>query len=261
MASQNRFMTLIAFLQAQNCSNLPGSWRHPSTILDFLTPEYYQRIARTLEDGKIQMAFFDDRLALPDIYTGHHTVAVAAGVRAVKLDPCTIIMAMGMATQRLGLGATYSTTYYEPYHVARLFATMDLMLKGRAAWNIVTSLNSAEARNFGSGEHMAHDARYDRADEFMDVVLGHWNTWEDDALILDKANNRFADPAKVHRLDHVGGIFDHADRSVCAVAAGAAGIDSGGTVGPRPDLCREMGGPGFRDFPQLARRHQGIRRL
>ena len=80
MASQNRFMTLIAFLQAQNCSNLPGSWRHPSTILDFLTPEYYQRIARTLEDGKIQMAFFDDRLALPDIYTGHHTAAVAAGV-------------------------------------------------------------------------------------------------------------------------------------------------------------------------------------
>ncbi len=207
MASQNRMMTLIAFLQAQNCSNLPGSWRHPATMLDFLTPEYYQRIARTLEDGKIQMAFFDDRLALPDIYTGDHAEAISAGVRAIKLDPCTIIMAMGMVTQRLGLGATYSTTYYEPYHVARVFATMDLMLKGRAAWNIVTSLNSGEARNFGSGEHMAHDDRYDRADEFIDVVLGHWNTWEDDALILDKASNRFADPAKVHRLDHVGRYF------------------------------------------------------
>jgi hypothetical protein len=81
MASQNRMMTLVAFLQAQNCSNLPGSWRHPSTMLDFLTPEYYQRIAQTLEDGKVQMAFFDDRLALPDIYTGHHAEAVAAGVR------------------------------------------------------------------------------------------------------------------------------------------------------------------------------------
>ena len=169
-------MTLVAFLQAQNCSNLPGSWRHPSTMLDFLTPEYYQRIARTLEDGKIQMAFFDDRLALPDIYTGDHAEAVAAGVRAVKMDPSTILMTMGMVTQRLGLGVTYSTTYYEPFHIARLFATMDLMLKGRAAWNIVTSLNSAEARNFGSGAHMEHDARYDRADEFMDVVLGHWNT-------------------------------------------------------------------------------------
>ena len=80
-------MTLVAFLQAQNCSNLPGSWRHPSTMLDFMTPEYYQRIARVLEDGKIQLAFFDDRLALPDLYTGHHAEAVGAGVRAVKMDP------------------------------------------------------------------------------------------------------------------------------------------------------------------------------
>ncbi len=207
MASQNRMMTLVAFLQAQNCSNLPGSWRHPATMLDFLTPEYYQRIARTLEDGKIHMAFFDDRLALPDLYTGQHAEAVRAGVRAVKMDPSTIIMTMGMVTQRLGLGVTYSTTYYEPYHVARVFATMDLMLKGRAAWNVVTSLNSAEARNFGYSDHMEHDTRYDRADEFVNVVMGHWNTWEDDALILDKVNNRFADPTKVHRLDHVGRYF------------------------------------------------------
>jgi FMN-dependent oxidoreductase (nitrilotriacetate monooxygenase family) len=202
----SRMMTLVAFLQAQNCSNLPSSWRHPSTMLDFTTPEYYQRIARTLEDGKIQLAFFDDRLALPDLYTGHHAEAVSAGVRVVKMDPSTILMAMGMATSKLGLGTTYSTTYYEPYHVARVFATMDLMLKGRVAWNIVTSLNSAEALNFGHAEHMEHDARYDRADEFMEVVMGHWNTWEDDSLVLDK-NGRFADPAKVHRLDHVGRYF------------------------------------------------------
>jgi FMN-dependent oxidoreductase (nitrilotriacetate monooxygenase family) len=200
-------MALVAFLQAQNCSNLPGSWRHPASMQDFLTPEYYQRIAGTLEAGKIQMAFFDDRLALPDLYSGQHADAVAAGVRAVKLDPSAVLMAMGMVTQRLGLGVTYSTTYYEPFHVARLFATMDLMLKGRAAWNIVTSLNRAEAANFGRDEHMDHNARYDRADEFMEVVLGHWNTWEDDALILDKESNRFADPAKVHRLDHRGRHF------------------------------------------------------
>jgi hypothetical protein len=162
MPFQNRMMTLIAFLQAQNCSNLPGSWRHPSTTLDFLTPEYYQRIARTLEDGKIQMAFFDDRLALPDIYTGHHADTVAAGVRAVKMDPSTILMTMGMVTQRLGLGVTYSTTYYEPFHVARLFATMDLMLKGRAAWNIVTSLNRAEAANFGRDEQKCRILRRDQ---------------------------------------------------------------------------------------------------
>jgi len=172
MPFQNRMMTLIGFLQAQNCSNLPGSWRHPSTMQDFRTPEYYQRIAHTLEEGKIQMAFFADRLALPDLYTGQHAEAVAAGVRAVKMDPSTILMTMGMVTQRLGLGVTYSTTYYEPFHVARLFATMDLMLKGRAAWNIVTSLNRAEAANFGRDEQMGHDARHDRADKFMEVVLG-----------------------------------------------------------------------------------------
>ena len=81
-----RMMTLVAFLQAQNCSNLPGSWRHPSTMLDFLTPEYYQRIARVLEDGKIQMAFFDDRLALPDRYTNHHAEAINAAGIPHKLD-------------------------------------------------------------------------------------------------------------------------------------------------------------------------------
>src|SRR5436305_204976 len=118
MAAQNRMMTLVAFLQAQNCSNLPGSWRHPATMLDFLTPEYYQRIARTLEDGKIQMAFFDDRLALPDLYTGHHAPSVGAGVRAVKLDPATVLMTMGMATTRLGLAfaAKWAEIVFVIYH-------------------------------------------------------------------------------------------------------------------------------------------------
>src|SRR5580704_3734875 len=128
MPFQNRMMTLVAFLQAQNCSNMPGSWGHPSTMLDFLTPEYYQRIARTLEDGKIQMAFFDDRLALPDLCTGPSCGRGRRGCARGEDGPPTILMTMGMVTQRLGLGVTYSTTYYEPFHVARLFATMDLML-------------------------------------------------------------------------------------------------------------------------------------
>nr|MBF0685846.1 NtaA/DmoA family FMN-dependent monooxygenase [Pseudomonas sp.] len=143
----------------------------------------------------------------PDIYGDSHRETVAHGVRAVKMDPATILMAMACATSKLGLGATYSTTYYEPFHVARLFATLDLMTKGRVAWNVVTSLNDSEAANFGRSEHMEHDARYDRADEFMEVVMGHWDSWEDDALILDKANDRFADPDKVHRLDYQGKFF------------------------------------------------------
>ena len=204
---KNRQMSLIAFLQAQNCSNYVGSWRHPASMTDFMTPEYYQRIARTLEDGKFDMAFFDDRLAMPDIYGDDHRETVANGVRAVKMDPTTILMAMACATTHLGLGSTYSTTYYEPFHVARLFATLDLMTKGRVAWNVVTSLNDSEAHNFGREEHLEHDLRYDRADEFMEAVLGLWDSWEDDALILDKASGRFADPDKVHRLNYQGKFF------------------------------------------------------
>ncbi len=206
-SARPRQMSMIAFLQAQNCSNLPGSWRHPSSMSDFITPDYYQRIGRVLEDGKFHMAFFDDRLAMPDIYTNDHAQTVAHGVRAVKMDPVTIATAMAMATTRLGLGATYSTTYYEPYHVARVFATLDLMTRGRCAWNVVTSLNNSEALNFGRDEHLEHDLRYDRADEFMQVVMGHWGTWEDDALIVNKEEDRFADPAKVSRLDHKGQWF------------------------------------------------------
>lgn len=200
-------MTLVAFLQAQNCSNLVASWRHPDTELGYGTPAYYQRIARTLELGKFQMAFFDDRLAMPDRYGDDHRETVEHGVRAVKLDPISVVTAMGLATERLGLGATYSTTYYEPFHVARVFATLDLLTQGRVAWNVVTSLNNSEAANFGAVEHLAHDLRYERADEFLEVVLGHWDTWREGALIQDQASGRFADGELVRRLDHAGKWF------------------------------------------------------
>ena len=97
-------MVLVGFLQAQNCSNYPASWRHPESATDFLTADYYQRIARILEAGKFHLAFFDDRLALPDIYGGDHAEAVRNGVRVVKMDPIPILTLMGAATTRLGLG-------------------------------------------------------------------------------------------------------------------------------------------------------------
>jgi FMN-dependent oxidoreductase (nitrilotriacetate monooxygenase family) len=197
-------MVLVAFLQAQNCSNYPASWRHPASMTDFTSAEYYQRIATTLEAGRFQLAFFDDRLAMPASYRGSFEESVRNGIRVVKLDATTVLAVMGCATRRLGLGATYSTTYFEPFHVARVFATLDNLFHGRAAWNIVTSLNDAEAANFGREEHLAHDLRYDRAEEFMEIVTGHWESWEDDAIVLDKARGIFADPAKVHRLDARG---------------------------------------------------------
>lgn len=206
-AAPERQMTMVGFLQAQNCSIAPGSWRHPANPMDFLSPDYFQRIARVLEDGKFHLAFFDDRLAMPDIYGRNHREAVENGIRVVKMDPSAILSSMACATTKLGLGATYSTTYYEPFHVARLFATLDLMTRGRVAWNIVTSLNDSEAANFGKAEHLEHDLRYDRADEFVEVVMGHWDSWEDDAIIGDKASGRFADGSRVHALDHQGKWF------------------------------------------------------
>lgn len=197
-------MKLIAFMQAQNCSNYPGSWRHPASSGGWGGREYYEAIGRTLERGKFHLAFFDDRLAMPDRYGADFRDTVRGGVRAVKLDPVSVALTMGLATERLGIGVTYSTTYYEPFHIARVFATMDLLLKGRMAWNVVTSLNDSEAANFGAAEHLAHDLRYDRADEFMEVALGHWDAWEPGAIVADRETGFFADPAKVHRLDYEG---------------------------------------------------------
>jgi len=205
--NSDRKMLLVAFLQASNCSNYTGSWRHPDTDSAFLNLEFYQNIATTLERGKFHLAFVDDRLAMPSRFGDSFEGAVEHGIRAVKLDLVPIITAMGLATKHLGLGATYSTTYYSPYHVARLFASLDHFTQGRSAWNVVTSLNDSEAQNFGVQEHLEHDDRYDAADEFLQATTKLWDSWEDDAVLLDKQTGRFADPAKVHRVDHMGDWF------------------------------------------------------
>ncbi|GLZ46926.1 monooxygenase [Actinomycetospora sp. NBRC 106375] len=201
-------MSLVAFLQASNVSVYSGSWRYPSASDDFLDLRYYQRIARTLEDGTFDLMFFDDRLAMPAIYGDATDDAVRYGARPVKLDLTAVLGVCAAATDRLGLGATYSTTYYPPFHVARTFATLDHLTRGRCAWNVVTSVNDAEARNFGVEAHLGHDERYDRAEEFVDVVARLWDSWEDDALVGDRESGVFADPAKVHELHHHGEYFD-----------------------------------------------------
>jgi FMN-dependent oxidoreductase (nitrilotriacetate monooxygenase family) len=203
----DRQMVMVGFLQAQNCTNLVSSWRHPLSREDTWSPEYYADLGRILEEGKFQVAFFDDRLAMPDRYGNDHRHTVEHGIRCVKMDPVTVMMVMGMATKRLGLGSTRSTTYYEPFDVARTFATIDLMTNGRAAWNVVTSMNDGEALNMGKDAHPEHDSRYDRADEFMEVVMGHWTSWDDDAIVQDKKTGLFAHGDKVRRIDHRGKYF------------------------------------------------------
>jgi len=202
-----RQMSLVAFMQAGNATVYAGSWRHPATEHGFLTAGYYQKIARTLEEGCFDLMFFDDRLAMPGIYGGSVAEAVRHGARPVKLDLSIVLGVIAATTSRIGLGATYSTTYYAPFHVARTFATLDHLSAGRAAWNVVTSVNDSEAQNFGVDHHLDHDARYNRADEFLEATNALWDTWDDDALVLDRAGGVFADPAKVHELNHLGEWF------------------------------------------------------
>lgn len=199
-----RHMSLVGFMQAGNATVYAGSWRHPATEHGFLTQGYYQKLARTLEDGCFDLMFFDDRLAMPGIYAGSVAEAVRRGARPVKLDLSVVLGIAAGVTRSIGLGATYSTTYYSPFHIARTFATLDHLTGGRAAWNVVTSVNDSEAQNFGFDEHIGHDERYDRADEFLEATTGLWDTWDDDALVLDRANAVFADPDKVRALDFQG---------------------------------------------------------
>ena len=205
------------------------------------------------------MAFFDDRLAMPDRYGNDHAHTVEYGIRCVKMDPIVVLTTMGMATEKLGLASTCSTTYYEPFDVARRFATLDLMTGGRAAWNVVTSVNDGEAHNMGKDAHLEHDLRYDRADEFMEVVLGHWDSWEDGSLIIDKKSGRFADPTKVKRLDHNGRILQVA-RAVhgAALATGPSRRHPGRRQRPRPALRRTMGRSDLHGGAQSRQRQAGL---
>lgn len=200
-------MTLVAFMQAGNASVYAGSWRHPATEHGYLDAGYYAKIGRQLEEGCFDLMFFDDRLAMPGIYGGSVDEAVRYGARPVKLDLSLILGVLAQTTSRIGLGATYSTTYYAPFHVARTFATLDHLSRGRAAWNVVTSVNDSEAQNFGVQSHLGHTERYDRADEFLEVVTGLWDTWEDDAVVHDRRTGTYADPTKIHELDHSGRYF------------------------------------------------------
>jgi len=197
-------MHLAGFLIAGPVAHSHALWRHPRTRFDFLRPEGYSSIAGTLERGKFDMVFFADRLAISSTYGQSLDLGLAYGDQdAVRLDPVPVLALIAAGTSSLGLAATRSTTYYHPYHIARTFASLDHLSGGRAAWNVVTSVNKGEAENFGYEEHLEHDRRYDRADEFMEVVSRLWESWEDGALLLDRDKGRFAEPAKGALLNKI----------------------------------------------------------
>jgi FMN-dependent oxidoreductase (nitrilotriacetate monooxygenase family) len=181
-----------------------GAWRFPGAYPDanFNFP-HLKRFAQTLERGKFDAFFMADHLAVLNM----PVEALKRSHTVTSFEPLTLLSALAGATERIGLIATASTTFEEPYHVARRFASLDHLSGGRAGWNIVTTSNPDAALNFGLEEHMEHDERYVRAREFYDVVTGLWDSFADDAFTRDAETGLYFDPERMHVLNHKGRYF------------------------------------------------------
>lgn len=178
-----------------------GAWRYPGAYADAnFNFQHIVQFAQKLERGKFDAFFMADHLAVLNMPMD----ALKRSSTPTSFEPMTLLPALAMVTEHLGLVATGSTTYDEPYHVARRFASLDHISGGRAGWNVVTTSNPNASMNFGREDHMEHDERYNRAREFYDVVTGLWDSWADDAWIRDQESGIFFDPDKMHVLDHKG---------------------------------------------------------
>jgi len=185
--------------------NHVAAWLHPEAQIDAGTNfRHYAQITQTAERGKFDLMFVADAVAVRD---GNLEALSRWPQYMAFFDPLTLLPALAAVTTRIGLVATATTSYNEPYHIARKFASLDLISDGRAGWNVVTSSNLSEAYNFGREAHFEHGERYDRAAEFVEIVQGLWDSWEDDAFVRDRTAARYFDPAKLHSLNHKGKHF------------------------------------------------------
>ena len=183
-----------------------ASWRHPKADADAaVSIEHYVKVAQTAERAGLDFCFFADSAAVRDAPMA--SLSRSAQYTAY-FEPTTLQSALAMVTKHIGLVATATTSYNEPYNVARRYASLDWISKGRAGWNVVTSGNAAEAWNFGRDEHFEHHERYERAMEFIDVVKGLWDSWDDDAWIRNKESGEFFNAEKLHFLNHKGRFFN-----------------------------------------------------
>jgi FMN-dependent oxidoreductase (nitrilotriacetate monooxygenase family) len=174
-------------------------WRHPDADPDASTSfPFYKRQAQLAERGKFDFLFVADSLSITEKSSPHYLN---------RFEPITILSALAAVTENIGLVGTLTVSYSEPFNVARQFASLDHISNGRAGWNVVTSWLGDTAANFSKTEHPAHDVRYRIAAEYLSVVQGLWDSWEDDAHVGDKTSGVFVDPAKLHRLDHHGPFF------------------------------------------------------
>jgi alkanesulfonate monooxygenase len=184
----------------------PAQWRHAETPAGGnMDVRHYVHMARTAERGLFDMVFLADTVGLHDY--DEPPGALARMSTSVQFEPITLLSSLAMVTSRVGLVASASTTYNEPYHIARKIASLDHLSGGRAGWNVVTSHTDMEAQNFGLDENPNYVDRYGRAEEFVEVVRGLWDTWEEGAFLLDKAKGINFDASKQHVLDHRGKHF------------------------------------------------------
>ncbi|WP_144487260.1 LLM class flavin-dependent oxidoreductase [Bacillus pumilus] len=176
-----------------------ASWRHPNAVSDAaMNLDYFKQLAKKAEEGKLDLLFLADSLSINQ--TSHPNVLT-------RFEPLTLLSSIAESTSSIGLAATASTTYSEPFHIARQFASLDHLSGGRAAWNVVTSSIEETAKNFSGEEHLAHHKRYERAEEFVEVVKGLWDSWEEDALVRNKETGEFFESSKLHELRHKGEFF------------------------------------------------------
>ncbi|MCY9383816.1 LLM class flavin-dependent oxidoreductase [Bacillus inaquosorum] len=197
MTSKKKQIKLGVFLAGTG--HHVASWRHPDAPSDAsMKLDYFKDLAKTAERGKLDMLFLADSLSIDS--KSHPNVLT-------RFEPFTLLSALAQVTSRIGLTATASTTYSEPFHIARQFASLDHLSNGRAGWNVVTSSIESTALNFSGEKHLEHHLRYQRAEEFVEVVKGLWDSWEEDAFIRNKETGEFFEKEKMHELNHKGEYF------------------------------------------------------
>ena len=205
---------LLAFIQHGVNSHATGMWRHPKDKVnwDWTRPAYWQHMARTMERGLFDAIFIADELAPYNNYEGSSDACVKYAVQCPTHEPSTLVPILTAATEKLGVGVTLSTAFEHPYSMVRRLSSLDHLSGGRVAWNIVSSYSKSEWDAYGANMSLRQD-RYARMEEYMELCYKLWGSWEPDAIIADKASGIYADPAKVHEVQHEGEYFRCRGRS------------------------------------------------
>ena len=248
LVTQKRQLRLGAFMRPTTIHT--GAWRYPGAFPDAnFNLAHLRRFAQTLERGRFDAFFMADHLAVLNM----PIEALKRSHTVTSFDPLTLLPVLAVTTERLGLIATASTTFEQPYLIARRFASLDHISGGRAGWNIVTTSNPDAALNFGLEEHMEHGERYRRAREFFDVVTGLWDSWADDAFVRDVESGIYFDPEKLHVLNHKGAHLSvRGPLNIARPVQGWPVIVQAGASGPGRQLAAETAEVVFAASSRLA---------